>query len=524
VNDPGLSDSGATMRRRVLGNTASNVAGLLASRGIWFLLTPFILHHLGATRYGLWVLVDSIVGYAVIFEAGGADSLQRYIARFRARGEIGEAASFVSSAITLFAATGLAIFALGLVMAPLVPVLFRVPPSEHALAAQIVRLMTLGVGISLVAAIPLAILRALQRYDLVNLLIIVGTMLTAAGAAGALLAGWDLPGLIATGIVATLVLQIPALWAVRRVVPDLHPSARAVNRASLRALAGFGTPLFVHQLAGRISYRTDEIVIAAMLPVSMVTPYSLARRLAGLGQVVARQFVRVLLPVSAALDASGQLEQQRVLYLSSTRLTLALCLPLAIVAAVLAGPILAVWVGSEYAQYGHLVAILGMAIALDTALWPLAPILQGVGHPGRLALAASVAAAANLGASIALIGPLGLTGVALGTVFGAAVGWAVLLPYALRVLAVPFTRAWREALGPAVIPAAAIGALLFALARLFEPASTAGVIALAFLGVAGYTASYLLLPATGLERRTIRDTTRRVLRLEHTEPSAGRGG
>ena len=82
----------------------------------------------------------------------------------------------------------------------------------------------------------------------------------------------------------------------------------------------------------------------------------------------------------------------------------------------------------------------------------------------------------------------------------------------------------REALGPAVIPAAAIGALLFALARLFEPASTAGVIALAFLAVAGYTASYLLLPATGLERRTIRDTTRRVLRLEHAEPSAGRGG
>lgn len=514
----------APIRHRILGNTASNVAGLLASRGIWFLLTPFILHHLGATRYGLWVLVDSIVGYAVIFEAGGADSLQRYIARFHARGEAAPASAMVASAVALFAAVGLVILILGVAVAPLVPQLFRVPPSEHLLAAQIVRLMALGVGISLVAAVPLAILRALQRYDLVNLFIVGGTVLTATAAVGAVLAGWGLLGLVTSGIAATLLLQVPAVWTVRRVAHDLHPSPRAVNRASVRTLLGFGTPLFVHQLAGRISYRTDEIVIAAMLPVSMVTPYSLARRLAGLGQVVARQFVRVLLPVSAALDASGQVEQQRVLYLASTRLTLALCLPLAIVASVLGGPILAVWVGSEYARYGHLVAILGMAIALDTALWPLAPILQGVGHPGRLALAASLAAAVNLGASIALIGPFGLTGVALGTVFGAAVGWAVLLPYALRVLAVPFTRAWREALGPAVIPAAGIGTLLYAFARLFEPASTAVVIGLAFLGLAGYAASYLLLPATGLERRTIRDTTRRVLRLEHAEPSAGRGG
>jgi O-antigen/teichoic acid export membrane protein len=212
-----------------------------------------------------------------------------------------------------------------------------------------------------------------------------------------------------------------------------------------------------------------------------------------------------------------------VLYLASTRLTLALCLPLAIVAEVLGGPILTVWVGSEYAQYGHLVAMLGMAIALDTALWPLAPILQGVGHPGRLALAASVAAAANLGASLALIGPFGLTGVALGTVFGAAVGWVVLLPYALRILGVPFSRAWREALGPTVLPAALNGSLLFVFTWLFDPTSPASVVGLAVLGLAGFAVAYLLHPATRLERQTIVETVRRFRGLGGAQPGAGRG-
>jgi O-antigen/teichoic acid export membrane protein len=499
------------------------VAGLLVSRGIWFVLTPLLLHYLGATRYGLWVLIDSIVGYAVIFEAGGADALQRYVARFHARGETAQASATIASAVPLFAATGLAILAIGWAVAALVPQLFHVPPSEQLLATRVVRLMALGVGVSIVAAIPPAILRALQRYDVVNLLAVGGTLLTAGAAIGSLLAGWGLIGLIASGIAVTLFQLVPAVWGVRRVAPSLHPSPRAVSRASLRALFRFGTPLFVHQFAGRISYRTDEIVIAAMLPVSMVTPYALARRLAGLGQILARQFVRVLLPVSAALDATGDPERQRILYLASTRLTLALCLPLALVAALLGGPILAVWVGGEYARYGYITAILGAAIALDTALWPLAPILQGVGRPGRLALAASIAAVANLGASIMLIYPLGLAGVALGTVFGAAVGWAVLLPYALRVLGVSYTRAWREALWPAVLPVVTSAALILTLARLLEPARPAGVIGLAVLGLAGYAACYFLLSATALERQTIREAARRVLRLARAEPSVGAG-
>lgn len=513
----------AAIRRRVLGNTASNVAGVLVSRGIWFFLTPFILHQLGATRYGLWVVVGSIVGYGFVLEAGAADALQRYIARFRAQGDAPQESAMVAAAITLAAAAALLIFMLGLAVAPLVPAVFRVPPSEHLLAVRIVRLMALGVGVSLFASIPTAILRGGQRHDIVNLFVIVGSALTAAAVVVVLLAGWGLVGFVVAGIAVNVVMQMPAIWAVRRVAPEITLSPRVWDRAALRALLGFSTPLFVQQIAGRIGFHTDEIVIAALLPVSAVTPYSLSRRLAGVSQLLARQFVKVLLPVSAALDAAQDPERQRTLYLASTRLTLAICLPLALVAAVLGGPILALWVGGEYARFGGLVAILTVAIALDTALWPLAPILQGVGHPRRLALATSVAAVANLAASIALIGPLGLTGVALGSIVGAAIGWSALVPYALRVLAIPFARAWRQALVPALLPAVLSGPPLFVVVRLLEPTSLAGVLGFALLGLASYAAGYLLLPETALERETIRDAARGLLRLGREQRSARRG-
>ena len=514
-----MTTAGMTIRRRVLRNTASNVAGLLVSRGIWFVLTPFILHELGATRYGLWVLVGSIVGYGFILQDGTSGALQRYIALFRAQADGRRASAVVTAAVAISLAAGLALFALGIVVAPLVPRLFHVPPSEQLLAARVFRIMALGVGVSIVTSIPTAILRGLQRHDVVNLLMTAGSALTAAAVVAVLLAGWSLVGLVVTTIAVTLVMQVPAVRAVRRVAPEVRPSFRTPDRTSLRAMLGFSTPLLVHQLGGQLSYHTDEIVIAALLPVSAVTPYSLARRLASVSQFLAKQFVKVLLPVSAELDAAEDPEGQRVLTLASTRLTLAICLPLGLVAGMLGAPILALWVGSEYARYGGLVAILAGAISLETALWPLSAVLLGVGRPRRLALATSLAAVANLAASVALIGPLGLAGVAFGSVFGAALSWVLLVPYALRMLALPVGRAWREGVLPALLPLGMIAPVVFVLARMHEPTSLVGVLGLLLLGCTGYAAGYLFLPATGLERQTIRETAHRLLRQVRGEPS-----
>ena len=51
------------IRRSVLVGVTSNYAGKLINLGVWFFLTPFLLRHLGASAYGLWVLVTSVAAY-----------------------------------------------------------------------------------------------------------------------------------------------------------------------------------------------------------------------------------------------------------------------------------------------------------------------------------------------------------------------------------------------------------------------------------------------------------------------------
>ena len=68
-------DKNAAIRRQVAFGTAANYAGRLINLGVWFVLTPIIVSHLGSTNYGLWALVASFVAYGSLADLGIASAV-----------------------------------------------------------------------------------------------------------------------------------------------------------------------------------------------------------------------------------------------------------------------------------------------------------------------------------------------------------------------------------------------------------------------------------------------------------------
>ena len=66
----------AALSRRVFLSTFSNYVGQIVTIGVWFLLTPFILDRLGATQYGLWVLVASFLAYGTLLDLGVNEAVE----------------------------------------------------------------------------------------------------------------------------------------------------------------------------------------------------------------------------------------------------------------------------------------------------------------------------------------------------------------------------------------------------------------------------------------------------------------
>jgi O-antigen/teichoic acid export membrane protein len=250
-------------------------------------------------------------------------------------------------------------------------------------------------------------------------------------------------------------------------------------------------------------------VIAANLPLRTVTPYALARRLSIIPQVLTDQFLRVLLPLVSELHATRDNARLRSIYVTSTRLTLAISLPIGCITILLARAILGLWVGAEFSAYADLVMILTLASLIDLSQWPAAFLLQGMNRHRPVAIVSLCTGSVSLGLSVVLVRHFGLRGVALGTLIPTTIEWlGIFLPYALHVIGVRLSEVVFRALVPGVLPVMPMALVVVLMQRIVEPASIGSLVLIMSAGLATDILAYFGVGMSKSERALLRDAFR----------------
>jgi O-antigen/teichoic acid export membrane protein len=492
----------APLRATVLRGSLSNYAGRFLSRGLWFLLTPFVLGELGPAGFGLWVLVGSLAAYGYLLDLGIVNAVVKYLAEFEAQGRRADAQVLITSALWAYAALAVVAVVLGLVGAALLPDAFGIGSTERDVAAAVVLLTGISVALTIAFTPVTAVLQGLQRYDLYNLVTVTASLLTALGTVLVLLAGGGIIGVVAVNIPVTIVVR---LWAARlagRLAPWLRFSLGRPSRRMLRTIMSFSWTSFGIQLAGPLKAKTDEVVIGAALVLSAVTPYNLARRLSEIPLLLTEPFLKILIPLVSGLSARGSEATVRDVYLTASRITLAVLFPVALVIAVLAEPILRVWVGTVAPESQALVVLLVLSGVLNTSQYAGGSVLQGLARHRWIAVAAIASGLANLALSVILVERIGLIGVAIGTLIPTAIeSLAVVLPYCMRELRVSLGDLVRQVWLPTIVPAAGAAALLLVLRTVVAPEGLVPVVVSALTVAGVFVAGYTRFAVTAPERR-----------------------
>jgi O-antigen/teichoic acid export membrane protein len=220
----------------------------------------------------------------------------------------------------------------------------------------------------------------------------------------------------------------------------------------------------------------------------------------------------LLLPMASQMHARNDADQLRFLYMASTRVTLAVSLPVGLILAILARPILTVWVGAVYAEYAYLLIILAIASLVDTSQWPAGFVLQGMARHRPLAIMTIASGISNLVLSIVMVNYVGLLGVALGTLIPTTIiciGFVA--PYAMRVIGVSVQDMVTRVLWPSLLPAVLMGMVMLALREILEPGSLLLLLLVAGIGVLLYPVSYLLINANEFESGIFRNYIAQVI-------------
>jgi O-antigen/teichoic acid export membrane protein len=494
------------IRRRLLTGALVNVAGRFTSVGVWFLLTPFVLSHLGTSGYALWTLMGAVASYGCLLDFGIGGAVVKYVAEYVARGDRHSARVTIGSASLLSLAMAAATLLISTAAALLLPSLLDLSPAEHVVAEAAIALTGFDVAITIAFSPTVSVLRGLQRYELYNGVQIMGALVQAVITVVVLEAGGSVRGLIASNILVTVTMRMTSIALLRRVAPDLIVGIRSAQRAAVRRLAAYCYSAFTIDVAGRLYNKTDEFVIAAFQPLSAVTPYALARRLGEVTSLVATQFAKAVMPLASELEATDRTQKLRKLYIVASRAALGIATPVALVASICGHSILTLWVGPSYAGYSPLVAVLALASLINTSQWPASEVLQGITRHRIVAWTWFAAGLANITLSILLLPMFGLVGVALGTLIPTIVSALfVVMPFANRTLNVSWKTALNEIWLPAMAPAVPAAILLAALERHIDPAGTPALAGLSAAAGAVYLAGYLSMPAATAERALLSD-------------------
>jgi len=419
----------------ILRNICSNWASYAVTAIVGFLLSPFIVHALGTTGYGLWTLVLSLTGYFGLLDLGIRSSVGRFVARYVALKDEEKTNRVVSTAFCILLSGGLLALLTTAVVAKFFFHFLHVD-AQFQSTGKIALLIT---GATIAFALPLgvfsSILVALERFDILSGVTIIGEVIRAVLVVIFLKLGF---GLLAIALIALFISSAEylamAAFATKQYRP-LRIRLKLVDRDTFRELLGFGIYRFIWIVANQLIFYSDSVVIGIFLSTGAITYYAIAGSLINYGRNIASLVTDTFYPAATRLDAKQDLPGLRDLLVLGTRISLLVSLPLCLGFVFLGKQFITLWMGSEYSISAIYLIVLTIPQFTGMSQYMSALVLAGMAKHKVLAYLVLAEGAANLVLSIVLIRKMGLIGVAWGTVIPDVICTALVIPwYTLRKL------------------------------------------------------------------------------------------
>jgi O-antigen/teichoic acid export membrane protein len=510
------------MLRVLVRNIISNWVGYAVQILVVFFLTPFVVRSLGDMRYGIWVLVTGLTGYYGLLDLGFRAGITQYLTRNLATRDFENLNRTASTAFVALASCGALILLASFAVSWISPLIFNIPAETVGETRRCICIIGISTAIQFACFPFSAVFAATQRYDLSNILGISMRLVTAGATYAALRNGYGLVGITIINATGDMI-GYSMRWRIAyRLVPGLTVSPRLANTKNLWALASFGAWSFVIQGAVQLRSYAGGLIVAMLLPITALTPYSLATGLIAYLDQIFSPLAMVFFPAATQLDAKGDKASLRRLYLIGSKALLLLGVTVGLIAVIWAKDFYTLWVGVRYVEGGEQpsVALLfslltvGAVAAIGQKIG--AQVFLGTRWLRPLAVLTACEAVCNVLLTIALIRPFGLLGVVLGYAAAAIIFQGVLRPLVLcRRLEITLPIYLREVCARPLLVAGVLSAV-FVLMRLYLPPAkswgalfatglAAGSISLVVLLALGVSSSereqFLIQPLRGLRTR-----------------------
>jgi O-antigen/teichoic acid export membrane protein len=506
----------AKLVRNTLANGVGSVTGIL----VGLALTPFLIHHLGLEAYGVWALALTLTfagGYASLSELGIEGATVRYVAESSADRDLPALNRAVCTSLAVFCAIALVLAPIVVALAHAFVLLFGVSPHMRVAATTCFALVGGQLAFELPARAFIAVLQGTQNFIVYQSVELGRALLQAALYVIVVLHGWGIAGL-GGALAASSLAALLTYWILaHRAVEGLRASPFAASRAELARLVRFGGGVFTLRLVSTVYNQMDKAIVGIALGPRPVGLYEIANKINLGAATISSVSVSAVVPAAASLRREAAL--LRDMFVRGSCYATAASLPFAVAAFIFAKPLLLSWIGPSAAPAAGAVRLFAAYEVLQMVNNVGSTMLYGLGRIRLPLIVNTTATLLNLGLSIALVHPLGFSGVIVGTLLANGLAWPILLWYYLRVFDCSL-RMWLRRLVAPNLPGLAlqVGASLAMYVAIGEH-TRSFIVVLALLGASVGVSfmAFVLVGVRGEDRRALLDTLLRAVGREPLE-------
>lgn len=314
---------------------------------------PFFLRFLGQEKYGVWLVLTTILGFAQMGELGIGQAVIKLVAEEYGRKNIRGIQEYIATALALLLFSGVSILIIILFFKDKIISAFNLS-GEHA---EIVSMLlpyigALSIYVLLVQALN-AVLTGLGRMDLAGFFQTIGRVVTVLVAIILLYRGWGMKGLLAGNVISYILIHVLSVIYIRRVINIHFSIIKYMRFRCCKRLLCFGGGVFGSSLIGMMFDPINKLILSRYVGVSSLPVYQIAT----IGAMQIKHFVaaglQALMPEISRLDSEKSLQtHNRIsqIYKRSLKLVWLLALPAYVAAFLTAVVFFRLWLRTSYVE------------------------------------------------------------------------------------------------------------------------------------------------------------------------------
>lgn len=354
------------------------------------IITPVLVRELGNEAYGMRGLTTLLIGYFSLLNMGLNGAIVKYLAKYIAEDDkqlITELlGTTLSTYLTAGVVGGVIIWSLSEWLSTS---LFALSADFQPIGVWAFRITGIGFFFSMLVSWGSAIPAGVQRFDVLNGIMIGFGTLTSLGSLIAVWLGFGIIGVVGANVVASIVTSGTYFIAARRLLPNIKIKL-SFETKMFKETVIFGFWMFLFQIFAMLFAQTDRLMVGAMLSPAILTYYIVPHQLSSMVHQINAKMMQIIFPMASEFSSLNEKEKIKKIFLRGMNLSIVVGLSVALPLFVLSKPLLTFWLSPEIALESSMVLKILTIMYLLMGLTALpSALLSGIGFPQIVSIAAA---------------------------------------------------------------------------------------------------------------------------------------